>query len=298
MDTALRRPHHRGPAWLGPLLPPLTLCRKVPGAPFPGCHAEHPGHSRGSRAPQQHTLFPAREARQPLARGLPTGPSLEPDTGASLGQRREDRDHRGRLALSRGPHASQVCRPPGTCSARGRRCPSTATSSADGGCHPGASPAAREWTQLLDEALTLRDESARWNRVLPRADSCLWKLRQPSSLASWNARKEVAKARSARQILSWELLGDSEGTPGLHPSPGSHCGHFPGGLAPSAGHLFPGPRRPGRTCTASALKPVACDALNHRASCRQTCSCGARESPRGHVSRVGDGTAQAGGPER
>lgn len=202
VDTALRRPHHRGPAWLGPLLPPLTLCRKVPGAPFPGCHAEHPGHSRGSRAPQQHTLFPAREARQPLAHGLPTGPSLEPDTGASLGQRREDRDHRGRLALSRGPHASQVCRPPGTCSARGGRCPSTATSSADGGCHPGASPAAREWTQLLDEALTLRDESARWNRVLPRADSCLWKLRQPSSLASWNARKRrQSKERPADSVL-------------------------------------------------------------------------------------------------
>lgn len=62
------------PATLGPLLLLPTLSRASLKAPwsqpqglFPVC--------------QQHTLFLASKARQPLAHWLPTGPSLEPDAG-------------------------------------------------------------------------------------------------------------------------------------------------------------------------------------------------------------------------
>ena len=144
--------HKLRPAWLAPLLPLLILCHKVPGH-----QAQHPDRSlRGAgSAPQQHTLLPASEARQCPARGLSTGPSFELDAAASLGRQRGDEGHQGRLSREPGLQTSTAH------SARRETCPFTATSSTDGGCHPRMSPAAREWTQLLAEALTLGGDSAR-----------------------------------------------------------------------------------------------------------------------------------------
>lgn len=94
-DAVLQRQPEHGPAWPGPPQPSVT---KSSGT-LPRASREHLDCSRGERAPRS-TVFPASEARQPLARGLPTDPPSELDVGAS---REETKATEARLAPHSGP---------------------------------------------------------------------------------------------------------------------------------------------------------------------------------------------------
>lgn len=86
---------------------------------------------------QQHTLFLANEAQQPLAHCLPPGPSRKPDIGPAWGHQRGDKGPLRQLLLCHSLCMSPRLQiSPLPVSARRDTCPFTATSSADVGCHP------------------------------------------------------------------------------------------------------------------------------------------------------------------